>query len=333
MLGLVFGHTVFAVTTVLTAFMAGLGLGSWTFGRIADRQARPLRLYGLLEIGVGGFCLLVPVLLPVVERAYLALARSVSPSFLVFSLAQFVLVLALLLLPTTLMGATLPVLSRLFVTEPGTLGRRVGSLYALNTFGAVVGTALAGYVLLPALGMRATLTLAALVNLAVGGLIVLADQRLAALAGARGGVRGSTPPPAVSIDDAAEGEPAAAPHAARTGGRRRGLDDLRGRVDARAEPRARQLDLRLHGDAAGLPAGSGTRQRDLLAPVRRPPARSRGLRPSAARCRRGSARHPARLRAACPTRSSPRWRSRSRRPSSCRCRSPSPSPRCWSPRC
>jgi spermidine synthase len=46
MLGLVFGHTVFAVTTVLTAFMAGLGLGSWIFGRIADRQARPLRLYG-----------------------------------------------------------------------------------------------------------------------------------------------------------------------------------------------------------------------------------------------------------------------------------------------
>jgi spermidine synthase len=204
MLGLVFGHTVFAVTTVLTAFMAGLGLGSWTFGRIADRQARPLRLYGLLEIGVGGFCLLVPVLLPVVERVYLALARSVSPSFLTFSLAQFVLVLTLLLLPTTLMGATLPVLSRLFVTEHGTLGRRVGLLYALNTFGAVVGTALAGYVLLPALGMRATLTLAALVNLAVGGLIVLADQRLAALQGAAG-APGIDPPPAVSVEST-EGE-------------------------------------------------------------------------------------------------------------------------------
>lgn len=180
LLGLVFGHTVFAVTTVLTAFMAGLGLGSWVFGRLADRQPRPLRLYGLLEIGVGLFCLLVPVLLPVVERAYLGLARSVSLSFLTFSLAQFVLVLVLLLPPTTLMGATLPVLSRLFATERGTLGRRVGLLYALNTFGAVVGTALAGYVLLPTLGMRATLALAAIVNLVVGGLIVLVDRRLAA---------------------------------------------------------------------------------------------------------------------------------------------------------
>ena len=122
MLGLVFGHTVFAVTTVLTAFMAGLGLGSWAFGRLADRLRRPLRLYGLLEIGVGGFCLLVPLLLPMVERVYLGLARSVSLSFLTFSLAQFVLVLALLLPPTTLMGATLPVLSRLFATEHGILG-------------------------------------------------------------------------------------------------------------------------------------------------------------------------------------------------------------------
>jgi spermidine synthase len=180
MLGLVFGHTVFAVTTVLAAFMAGLGLGSWVFGRIADRQARPLRLYGLLEIGVGVFCLLVPLLLPVVESIYRGLARGLGLSFFAFSLAQFALILLLLLPPTTLMGATLPVLSRLFATEASSLGRRVGFLYALNTLGAMVGTGLAGYVLLPSLGMRATLLLAATVNLVLGGLLVLADRRLLA---------------------------------------------------------------------------------------------------------------------------------------------------------
>jgi spermidine synthase len=180
MLGLVFGHTVFAVTTVLAAFMAGLGLGSWAFGRIADRQTRPLRLYGLLEIGVGVFCLLVPLLLPVVESIYRALARGLGLSFLTFSLAQFALILLLLLPPTTLMGATLPVLSRLFATEESSLGRRVGFLYALNTLGAMVGTGLAGYLLLPALGMQATLGLAASVNLVLGGLLVLADRRLMA---------------------------------------------------------------------------------------------------------------------------------------------------------
>jgi spermidine synthase len=195
MLGLVFGHTVFAVTTVLTAFMAGLGLGSWIFGRIADRQARPLRLYGLLEIGVGVFCLLVPVLLPLVEMIYRALARGLGLSFFAFSLAQFALILALFLPPTTLMGATLPILSRVFATDARSLGRRVGFLYALNTFGAVVGTALAGYVLLPGLGMRATLLLAASVNLVVGALIVLADRRLVAPAPA---VEPSAPPEAVA---------------------------------------------------------------------------------------------------------------------------------------
>jgi len=192
MLGLVFGHTVFAVTTVLTAFMAGLGLGSWGFGRLADRQARPLRLYGLLEIGIGLFCLAVPVLLPLVETLYRGLARTLGLSFLAFSLAQFALVLALLLPPTTLMGATLPILSRLFVTDAQTLGRRVGFLYSLNTLGAVVGTALAGYVLLPALGMRATLTLAAAVNLVVGATIVLLDGLQASLPSETP----ATPPPA-----------------------------------------------------------------------------------------------------------------------------------------
>ncbi len=201
MLGLVFGHTVFAVTTVLTAFMAGLGLGAWLFGRLVDRRARPLRLYGLLELGVGVFCLAVPLVLPWAETLYRALARAAGLSFLAFSLAQFVLVLALLLPPTTLMGATLPVLSRVFVTDAATAGRRVGALYALNTLGAVVGTALAGYVLLPALGMRATLGLAAAVNVVVGLAIVLADRHLAAAGGA-------TPPPAPPA--AAEAWPPAA---------------------------------------------------------------------------------------------------------------------------
>lgn len=182
MLGLVFGHTVFAVTTVLTAFMAGLGLGSWLFGRLADRQARPLRAYGFLELAVGILCLLVPMLLPLVELLYRWLARTLALGFVTFSLAQFALVLALLVPPTTLMGATLPILSRVFVRDSQTLGRRVGFLYALNTLGAVLGTALAGYWLLPGLGMRATLTLAAVINLAIGSLIIVAERRLTAAA-------------------------------------------------------------------------------------------------------------------------------------------------------
>jgi spermidine synthase len=206
MLGLVFGHTVFAVTTVLTAFMAGLGLGSWIFGRVADRRARPLRLYGMLELGVGLLCLAVPLVLPMVEAVYRWLARTLALGFVGFSLAQFALVLGLLVPPTTLMGATLPILSRVFVSDTDTLGRRVGLLYSLNTLGAVVGTGLAGYLLLPALGMRATLTLAAVVNLAIGSVIVLVERHLAvAGAPATGPIQPSLP----ATEDGARVPPAA----------------------------------------------------------------------------------------------------------------------------
>ncbi|MFQ5521665.1 MAG: fused MFS/spermidine synthase, partial [Candidatus Methylomirabilia bacterium] len=177
-LGLVFGHTVFAITTVLTAFMAGLGLGSFLFGRLADRRRDLLRLYGILEGGIGLYCLGIPLLLSTVEAIHLVLYRSLHLSFYAFSLAQFGLTFLILVVPTTLMGATLPILSRFFVREEATLGRRVGLLYALNTLGAVLGAALAGYFLLPSFGMRGTLYLAATLNIGLAALVIVYDRHL-----------------------------------------------------------------------------------------------------------------------------------------------------------
>ena len=73
MLGLVFGHTVYAITTVLTSFMGGLGLGSYVFGRRAARLLDPIRTYGLLEIGIGLYCALTPGLFWLASRVYLQL--------------------------------------------------------------------------------------------------------------------------------------------------------------------------------------------------------------------------------------------------------------------
>jgi len=172
MLGLIFGHTVFAVTTVLTAFMAGLALGSYLFGKLADRSRNTLLLYGLLEGGIGLYCLAIPTLIGLAERLYLSLYQGLHLSYYAFSLTQFLLVFLILLVPTSLMGGTLPILSRLFVGDEATLGRRVGFLYALNTFGAVIGVAGAGYVLLPIAGMRGTLSLTAIMNLGIAALII-----------------------------------------------------------------------------------------------------------------------------------------------------------------
>jgi spermidine synthase len=168
MLGLVFGHTVYAVTTVLAAFMAGLGLGSLLFGRRAARFGDPVRAYGWMEIAIGVTCAVTPWLFHLASLVYADVHRVLDLSHNAFSFVQFALVLVLLLVPTTLMGGTLPILSQALVAQGEALARPVGLLYAINTFGAVLGVALAGYSLLPGLGNRATLMVAAVANVAIG---------------------------------------------------------------------------------------------------------------------------------------------------------------------
>jgi spermidine synthase len=168
MLGLIFGHTVYAVTTVLAAFMAGLGLGSFLFGRRAARLGDPIRAYGVIEVAIGLACAVTPWLFSLASVVYVDLHRALDLSYDAFSFVQFVLVFALLLVPTTLMGGTLPILSQSLVAPGEALARPVGLLYAINTFGAVLGVALAGYSLLPGLGNRATLMVASAANVAIG---------------------------------------------------------------------------------------------------------------------------------------------------------------------
>jgi spermidine synthase len=178
LLGLVFGHTVYAITTVLAAFMAGLGLGSYLFGRRAARFADPVRVYGALEIGIGIYCALLPALLWLVSSVYPHLYRLLSVSYTAFGFVQFLLVAALLLIPTTLMGGTLPILTQAVVRGDRGIGQTVGLLYAVNTFGAVIGVAAAGYFLLPAVGNRVAIGVAAAGNVAVGVLAIWYSRAL-----------------------------------------------------------------------------------------------------------------------------------------------------------
>ena len=156
LLAVAFGHTVYAVTTVLAAYMGGLALGSILAGKWADRLRRPLRTYGVLEAAIGLYCGLSPLLFGAVDGLYLRLYRVLEPGPLEAGALQFLLSAALLLPPTALMGATLPILSRVVVESSPVAGSRVGTLYAVNTWGAVVGTAATGFLLLPSLGLRNT---------------------------------------------------------------------------------------------------------------------------------------------------------------------------------
>jgi len=176
MLTQIFGNTTYAIATVLSAFMAGLALGSYLFGRIADRGKNDFLLYGILEVGVGIYGLVIPWLFKLVQMLYIPLFRLSDSYPFIFNLLLFLLSFFLLAPPTILMGATLPILSRFFVRTFTHLGRRVGDLYATNTLGAVLGCGLAGYYLIPTLGMLRAVYVAAALNLGVGAVIFLVDR-------------------------------------------------------------------------------------------------------------------------------------------------------------
>lgn len=175
-LHLVFGTSTFAIATVLAAFMAGLAVGGFVMARFADRLARPLAAYGWIELGIGAYALLFPLLLSAVTPVYLGFWRALEPPPVVFGLSQFLLVGGLLVVPTALMGATLPLLARFATDRLAAAGDRVGTLYAVNTAGAVFGTWICGFFLLPIAGLWWTTVLAALANGALGAAAIFLDQ-------------------------------------------------------------------------------------------------------------------------------------------------------------
>ncbi|HEY3323808.1 MAG TPA: fused MFS/spermidine synthase [Planctomycetota bacterium] len=168
-LGLIFGNTAHSLSAVLTAFMAGLALGSYAAGRLCHRLKRPLLAYGALELLIGIYCALLPALIGD-HSAFIPLYKSLygETGSASLGVVRFAISFFLLLIPTTFMGATLPVLSQLMVSSRERLGRTVGALYAVNSFGAVAGALAAGFVLLPELGKATTNWVAVGCNVALG---------------------------------------------------------------------------------------------------------------------------------------------------------------------
>ena len=165
---LLFGNTTYAISTVLTAFMAGLAGGSFIFGRIADKVKSPLTLYAVLEVCIGISALLVPPSLSILDNFYISILGDSLPSAFYSNSVRFLISFFILFIPTTLMGGTLPVLSRYFIHKKEELGWNIGVLYAVNTLGAVIGCFMTGYMLIAAIGMKNTALLAVFINIAVG---------------------------------------------------------------------------------------------------------------------------------------------------------------------
>ena len=183
MLALVFGVTVYAASTVLASFMAGLALGSYSAGRVAGRLRSPLLVFGLIEIGIGATAFTTPVLLAMAKDIWIATQPSLPSWLPVITFARFAAAFAVLIVPTTLMGATLPVVMESALVKDRAVASRIGLLYAANTAGAIVGALTAGFYLVSHIGIEGSFRIAALTNAAIGGVAIT----LALLRGSAGG--------------------------------------------------------------------------------------------------------------------------------------------------
>ncbi|MCB9849179.1 MAG: fused MFS/spermidine synthase [Phycisphaerales bacterium] len=172
-LSLVFGASHDAISIVLAAFMGGMALGAYYFGRRTRTIRNPLRMYALLELGIALVAALLPTLIRLADELYVSLAMRFDEMGWLVNLLRVLMAFCILLIPTTLMGGTLPALIEFCVSRRGQFARKLAGLYAVNTFGAVVGTVVAGFVLLPMFGLWHSQLIAVVVNVAVGLLALL----------------------------------------------------------------------------------------------------------------------------------------------------------------
>ncbi|MDP6980292.1 MAG: fused MFS/spermidine synthase [Myxococcota bacterium] len=198
-LGLFFGSDLYGVTIVLATFMGGLALGSLYGGRLAERMRRPLVGYAIAEVAIGGFALAFSPALDALEP----LLRLVHPGDAaapgaIYASARIVLAAILLLGPTVCMGATLPLILQHFARRDRDFGARGATFYAVNTLGALVGTLVAGFALLPYLGMSHATAVTASVNFLVGVVCLVLGLRARAIDAIEASEDGAPPPATAS---------------------------------------------------------------------------------------------------------------------------------------
>jgi len=192
-LGWVFGVTVYAASSVWASFMAGLAIGSLVAGRVGDRVGRPLFWFGCAELLVGATASSSPLILASLQRAYVIAYPSLPHQLWELTIVRFSIAFAVLIVPTAMMGATLPLAVKAVTISGGRLGEGVGVLYGSNTAGAIAGTLAAGLYLIPGVGIQRTFFVAAALNTIVGFSAIALSRRL----------------PAATISDRAAGEAAA----------------------------------------------------------------------------------------------------------------------------
>jgi predicted membrane-bound spermidine synthase/Flp pilus assembly protein TadD len=177
-LTLVIGSSIYSFSTMLVTFLVGLALGGFIYARfLGDREAR-LSTFGLIELWVG---LAALATIPLFERLpliFVRLLHGFGDTFTVFLYLQIFLAALVMFVPTVLLGMTFPLVARLFTQSVYRVGSGVGSSYAANTVGAVLGAFAGGFILIPNLGVQNAIIFAVVMNLLIGAWLVISDPKL-----------------------------------------------------------------------------------------------------------------------------------------------------------
>lgn len=166
-LSYVFGTSIYASGTVIACFMAGLAIGSFIFGREADKSHNPIRLFAYVEVGLGMSALMLIFLFDILPVPY-AMLHKIFEGGMLMNFMLFLLSFIVLIIPTSLIGGTFPIMNRIYTHKIKTVGKDVGIVYSADTIFAALGAISAGFILLPLLGINKTVTFAAAINILVG---------------------------------------------------------------------------------------------------------------------------------------------------------------------
>ena len=177
---LIFGLTAPAVATVLAVYFAGLALGSFIFGRIADKFSHKLQLiYAIIFLASGVYGLFTPYLFVALGKLIQVINHIYPLNFSGFNFFAFLLSFLFLIIPSTLIGGAWPVVSKMFIQASEAIGKKFSLLYFVDVFGSALGAAMAGFIFLPMLGNRATIILASAINIIIALSIYFSKESFA----------------------------------------------------------------------------------------------------------------------------------------------------------
>lgn len=165
----ILGSTIYTVSIIFAAFMAGLALGSFIVSKYADKIKNLPAAYAYLELGIGIYGVLLLTIFNILPDAY-RIIYPLHKSFYAFEILQFLLSFAAILIPTMLMGATFPIIARFYTRKR--VGKAIGEVYSANNLGAIIGSFAGGFILVPLLGIKTAIIFAAVLNIAVAFVII-----------------------------------------------------------------------------------------------------------------------------------------------------------------